>query len=570
MKSETKQCQNCKKDFIIESEDFKFYEKIKVPPPTFCPECRMIRRMSWRNERVLYKATCILCNKNIISMYDPKDKIKIYCDNCWWGDKWDPMKYGVDYDFKQLFFSQWLKLFKQVPLIQAWRFSNTNSGYVNYATEDKNCYLSYSVTFCENVAYSYAIDKSQDTLDSSFVSKTNKCYENIDSQNNYNSIFLEDSSNCIDSAFLYDCVNCQDCFLSSNLRNKKHVFKNIQYNKSEYDLKIANAEINNAGILQELLSEFHKKIKLNAIHKFTQITNGYQCSGNNIENSKNILNSFNVYNSENHKYVVRVASSKDCVDIYGAIETELVYESVAPVFRGSKAKFSIMNQTSEDIIYSLLCSGSSNLFACVGLKNKSYCILNKQYTKEQYEKLVPKIIKHMNDMPYIDSKGRIYKYGEFFPPELSPFCYNETIAQEYFPLTKEEALEQGYKWKEREERNYTIDIKNEDIPNDIKDVNESIINKVIECEHKGKCNEQCTEAFKIIPDELSFYQRMNLPIPHLCPNCRHYNRLKQRNPLKLWYRHCMKPNCPNEFETSYAPDRPEIIYCEKCYNQEVY
>ena len=118
--------------------------------------------------------------------------------------------------------------------------------------------------------------------------------------------------------------------------------------------------------------------------------------------------------------------------------------------------------------------------------------------------------------------------------------------------------------REKEERNYQIDIQNKDIPNDIKEVNNEIIAKVIECEHKGNCNEQCTEAFKIIPDELSFYQRMNLPIPHLCPNCRHYNRLKQRNPLKLWYRKCMKPNCPNEFETSYAPDRLEIVYCERC------
>ena len=87
---------------------------------------------------------------------------------------------------------------------------------------------------------------------------------------------------------------------------------------------------------------------------------------------------------------------------------------------------------------------------------------------------------------------------------------------------------------------------------------------------KGECNEQCTEAFKIIPDELQFYQRMNLPLPRLCPNCRHYNRLKQRNPLKLWHRSCMKEGCTNEFETSYAPDRPEIIYCESCYNKEIY
>ncbi len=146
----------------------------------------------------------------------------------------------------------------------------------------------------------------------------------------------------------------------------------------------------------------------------------------------------------------------------------------------------------------------------------------------------------------------------------------QKVRWEYFPLNKEEALKQGYKWKDKEERNYVIDIKNEDIPNDIKDVKEDILGKVIECEHKGECNEQCTEAFKIISDELTFYKRMNLPLPHLCPNCRHYQRLKQRNPLKLWHRKCMHEGCNNEFETSYAPERPEIIYCEQCYNREVY
>ena len=268
-------------------------------------------------------------------------------------------------------------------------------------------------------------------------------------------------------------------------------------------------------------------------------------------------------------YCKQMIDAKDVHDANYCEFVELCYDYIG-YWKINNVIFSNTIGDSNNIMYSDFCSTSSNLFACIGLRSKQYCILNKQYTKEEYEELVPKIIKHMNDMPYIDAKGRIYKYGEFFPPELSPFCYNETIAQEYFPLTKEEALNQGYKWKEKEERSYQIDIQNKDIPNDIKEVNNEIIAKVIECEHKGTCNEQCTEAFKIIPDELSFYQRMNLPIPHLCPNCRHYNRLKQRNPLKLWYRKCMKPNCPNEFETSYAPDRLEIVYCERCYQQEVY
>src|SRR3989338_10247613 len=89
----------------------------------------------------------------------------------------------------------------------------------------------------------------------------------------------------------------------------------------------------------------------------------------------------------------------------------------------------------------------------------------------------------MNDMPYIDQKGRIYKYGEFFPPELSPFSYNETIAQEYFPLTKDEAIKKGYSCKDPEPRHYTITLKTEDILDHIKDVKDSILNDIIQSAH---------------------------------------------------------------------------------------
>ncbi|MCX6722724.1 MAG: hypothetical protein NT094_01490 [Candidatus Staskawiczbacteria bacterium] len=184
----------------------------------------------------------------------------------------------------------------------------------------------------------------------------------------------------------------------------------------------------------------------------------------------------------------------------------------------------------------------------------------------------------MIEMPYIDKNGRVYKYGDFFPNDLAPVAYNESIAQEYYPLTKKQGVERGNLWKEIETRNYNITIKNEDIPDDIKSVGDDIVNQMIECEHQGKCLEQCTEAFKITPHELEFYQRMSLPLPHLCPNCRHYQRINIRNPLKLWHRQCMcnknthghSGTCSNEFKTTYAPDRPEIVYCESCYQQEMY
>ena len=195
----------------------------------------------------------------------------------------------------------------------------------------------------------------------------------------------------------------------------------------------------------------------------------------------------------------------------------------------------------------------------------------------------------MNDMPYVDKRSHFYKYGEFPPSEFSLFAYNETVAQEYFPLTKEEALKQGYVWKEPEKRNYQITIKSQDLPDHIKDVEDLILEQIVGCEHEGKCNENCTEAFRIISQELNFLRKQNLPLPRLCPNCRHYQRIKQRNPLKLWKRKCQcagtksenqiyantikhehgENHCDNNFETTYAPERPEIVYCESCYLKEV-
>jgi hypothetical protein len=302
---------------------------------------------------------------------------------------------------------------------------------------------------------------------------------------------------------------------------------------------------------------------------------------------------------EDCKFVVYAGYGlKDSYDCYSTgLNAELLYENVVGV-GSSNSQFNVRIINSHNIKFSIDCFVSSHLFGCIGLRHKQYCILNKQYTKQEYEKLVPKIIEHMNKMPYIDKKGRIYKYGEFFPPELSPFAYNETIAQEYFPLTKEQAIKQGYQWKEPEERNIKPDIRTDQLPDHIKDVKDDIIGKIIQCQHakikkdgtlEATCNEQCTTAFKIIEPELEFYQRMNLPLPRLCPNCRHYQRIKQRNPLKLWKRKCQcsgrksqnqvyqntiehfhKQNpCPNEFSTPYSPDRPEIVYCEKCYLQEV-
>jgi hypothetical protein len=177
----------------------------------------------------------------------------------------------------------------------------------------------------------------------------------------------------------------------------------------------------------------------------------------------------------------------------------------------------------------------------------------------------------------MDKKRRVYTYGEFFPPEISIYAYNETV-QEFFPKTREEALEQGFLWKESEARNHQITMCNNRIPDCINDIDESIIKEIIECAHQGSCEHNCTGAFKVTAEEFKFHKAHSLPIPRMCPNCRHYERTKFRNPIKLWHRTCMctqaehnhNGTCLNEFETSYSPERSEMVYCESCYQKEVY
>ena len=138
------------------------------------------------------------------------------------------------------------------------------------------------------------------------------------------------------------------------------------------------------------------------------------------------------------------------------------------------------------------------------------------------------------------------------------------MIQDFFPLSKDEAIKRGYKWQDRTTGTYGKEtIKKVKVPNSIDDVEEKILDEILICE-------DCNKNFKIVEAELSFYKRMHLPLPHKDFECRHKDRMQKRNEMKLYHRKCMKNGCENEFETTYAPERSEIIYCENCYQQEVY
>ncbi len=588
---QAKTCQNCKNQFAIEPDDFAFYEKIKVPPPTWCPECRAMRRFMWRNERTLWKTTSDATGKQIFSMFPPGE-FEVYEHNYWFSDKWDAIEFGKNYDFSKTFFAQLKELMHDVPWFNASLINAVNSEYTNHTIDIKNCYLSFDIGYDEDCAYITGTHHTKNSLDLDSCTYLERSAHNFYCHNSYGIFYSSGCEYCNDVWFSRDCIGCSFCFGCVGLRNKSYYIFNKAYSKEDYFKELEKFNLGSAAELMGLKQKV-KSFWSTFPVKSMQGSRNTDVSGDYIYNCKNVKNSFWVQGAEDCKYLQSDSypTTNNSYDLcIAGVGTELCYDSHGIGVGASEVKFTWMSYPNcSRISYCMNCHDVSDCFGCIGLRNKQYCIFNKQYTKKEYEELLPQIIQHMNSMPYVDSKGRSWRYGEFFPTDLSPFGYNETVALEYFPLTREKVIEQGFSWRDSEERSYNVTMKATDIPEHIDGVSESILKETIQCAHEGGCKERCTTAFRLVPQELELYKERRIALPRLCSNCRHAERLLERNPLQFWHRSCQcggiksensiysnqtehfhgSHHCPNNFETTFAPDRAEIVYCEQCYQAEV-
>jgi hypothetical protein len=377
------------------------------------------------------------------------------------------------------------------------------------------------------------------------------------------------------------------------LRNKSYHFFNQEYSKEEYESKIKDYDLRSfskQNAAKGIVREHYLKFPF----VFAEIRNSENVIGNNVFDSKNCFNVFDVlvgsgydYGVENGRYMVICGLSvKDSADFYqhGA-NTELGYEICGGTTSYS-SQFCVRPVDSRNLLYCENCDNCQDCFGCTGLKRKQYCILNKQYSKEDYGKKVSEIIENMQ---------KSGEWGEFFPPEISLFGYNETPALNYFPITKDEASNQGFKWKTRQERSYQPTLKHSDLKDNIEAIDDSILKELISCQSADSETrdrletKNCSTAFKIIPQELELYRKLKIALPRKCPNCRYFERFESRGGIKLYDKKCQcagdrsknsiynntgehshgKSPCQNKFMTTYPENDARIIYCKECYEKEI-
>lgn len=553
-------CQNCAKSFEVTKRDLAFYQQISprfndqlfsIPPPRACPLCRAQQRMVWRGELHLFKRKCDSSSESILTFYPPEANCKIYKNEEWWSDRWDPLSFGRDFDFTRPFFEQFQELVKDVPLLaRSTQNNGDNTEYTNCASWNRNCYLIAGANYNEDCYYGNYINNSKNCLDCNFIDRCELCYECIDCRSCFNLRYSFNCSGCSDSYFLSNCRNCQHCFGSINLVNKQCYYFNKPCTKPEYLQLLSAHQLNSrSGVRKAWQSaETHR---LRFPHRYLLGEMNEHVSGNGINNCRNSFSCFDVSNLEDCSYCTWLHNSRDCMDILAwGFSAELCYQCMEAGDNSYLALFTVSSYGSKNVLYCYYPMYSEHCFGCVGVKRAKYCVLNKQYSKQEYERLVARIIRHMEQTK---------EWGEFFPVNISPLCYNTAVSQDYLPLTKDEVVARGWRWHEEKDEESFLNV-DEEVPDSIDKIDQSICERVLKCQRSGK-------PYRIIRKEFQFYKNNDIPFPDVSFFVRHQDRLKRRNPRQIWQAGCRK--CGVEISTSYGPGCKEIVYCESCYQQEL-
>ena len=557
-------CTQCRASFDFSDDDAAFLKRVSpvfsgkrylIPPPKLCPRCRQQRRTAWRNERTLYYRPAAPNGKLIFSMYAPGAAHTIYERDRWYSDAWDGLQFGRDFDFSRPFFAQWHELHHAVPLLGiVHQAESNNCEYTNFTASNKDCYYIFCANDNEACLYSTYLQRNRDVADAFFVFDCERCYECIDCFRCYEVLYAQCCENCRDSAFLFDCHGCRRCIGCVSLAHKQlHLF-NVPCSEEEYE-RARRELLASPQAVEEALCKV-AALKRRIPQKYYAGLQNEEVSGDHVSYSKRVENSFDCTYLEDCKHCTWLHRSTHCYDCYAwGLTGELGYENHLCGYNFYNLQFcdSCWVEVS-DLMYCRLCvQQCRHLFGCVGLRYQPYCVLNNQYTREQYEELVPRIIEHML---------RTGEWGEFFPAALTPYAYNETLAHEYFPLEKREVLARGLRWSDHPPgASGKETVQWNRLPLRAHEAADSLTQSILACTH-------CSRNYRITQAELKLYRSLDLPLPRVCFDCRYQRRFACRNPRHLWERNCAK--CGAIVASSYAPRSEQRVYCETCYREEVF
>lgn len=488
-------------------------QKFRLPLPTKSRAESERQRLVFRNERNLYSRTCDVTGRQIISIYRPDAPVKVIDRNAWWQDTFDARTYAQEFHGTEPVFTQFDRLLQTVPHMSLLNAQSENSDYTNAVSNNRDCYMIFSSDYNQNCLYSDWLLRCTDVLECSHVSESQLSYGCVYADHLYNAIYCVNSSHLRDTAFCIDCRNVENALFCSGLRNVSYAIYNKQVSKEEFEAFRNDLRLDTRSGMEMAFTRFITMLQGMQLPAMIQRGNNTNVTGNYITDSKEVTNSFDVVDA------VNIAESADIFEARDILASNYVgfgeygYQLLECVPNPTYGFCDITCYGGKNVMYSYECMNCEDVLLCVGLKKAKYCILNKQYTKEEYETLAATICAHMQQTG---------EWGEFFPVALSPFGYNETNAQDYYPLTKQEALQMGFRWTAPKDT-LSSSAANLQPPDAITEVTETLTDSIFTCAKSGK-------RFKFAPQELALYLKLRLGLPTLCYDERHARRKRLQMP----------------------------------------
>ncbi|MFA6023839.1 MAG: hypothetical protein WC777_01305 [Candidatus Gracilibacteria bacterium] len=466
--------------------------------PTVLPKYRFQELGAFWPHWNLHKRRCDKTGRPLVSIFREDCAYPVWHRDEWVAHANPPSQ---DPDFSRPFFDQAWELFQTCPLPHAFQSNNQNCEYTDDWYYSRNCYLCHSGQGNEDCRYCYGCDSIKDNHGTVFSFDSQLCLDLINSSACYNSVFLLNSKAVQDSAFLYDCRDCSDCLFCFNLRNKKYCFANEQLTKEEYEKKRAEWNLSSHKNYEAAKAFFAKMMKELAWHRALQIDKCENSTGNFIRYSKDCEN---CYLLSEHETCANVAfcgpKARTILDSLGTVGSELVYMSSLPSY-SYEARFCFSTLHSRFTEYSAYLQNCQYCFGCCGLVNAKYCIFNKQYSKEDYERIRAELVEHMR---------KTGEWGRFFPAHFAPNPYEESFSGFYFPV--ERPLEKQTVVK-------TAEL--EDIPDSVFSLSAAEETALLA---QVFWDESYQRPFQIQAADIEFSKKMKVPLPH-----RYYVQRMQEN-----------------------------------------
>lgn len=556
------------KEFELTAQERRLLDDFGVPGENmhYCRQCREMRRLAWRNERTLFKRICDQTGKPIWSVYPANTPFKVFDKDVWWGDTWEGTTFGREVDFNRPFFQQFYELMLQVPRSSLVQAKNQNSNFTNDANNNNDCYLIFTSDDNVNCHYGSFIN-CKDSLDCEELIQCELCYDCLYCNRCHSTIGSQYCMGCSNVYFSSNLVNCHNCFFCFGLRDQRNCIFNTEVSPDVFINFVMQRQLFRRKSYAKARQMYDLYLET-VPQRYMYLLKTENSTGDRLLNCKDCENCYSVENGVACSNLsITCLDVRDCMDCYGvSYGTQRSFENQTCLWGGFNFVANFSNNCS-NCFYIDSCQTCQNCFGCIGLKNKKNCIFNKQYSSEEYEVLKNKLIAHLK------TTG---EWGQFFPFWTAPFPFNITLANFYFPLTREQygamllasqeqwpppsAYSLDYLWHQEEKKEEATHEKVSPPDSLFEAKNEDVLNATY-------VDVETQKPFRVMGRELALYQQMKLPLPELSFDSRYRVRLRKYNPRRLYKRNCHR--CKKSFETTFIPDSPYIIFCEDCFQSSL-